>query len=172
MTLTNLVTDLRNAMASQALTEDEVWEIASRRIALPDNFGWHNNSGEIELKNMNFGRENSLLYHLLISGFPVKTMDEVQPMLDDFFTSARKTRLKSGTAKVSYSVLWTPEAFQAERKLNNLFSDEIRVEARAYTCDPTRVRIGMNEQSHELEAKMKANLMTLAATGKYRLKLG
>lgn len=170
MTLTNLIQELKEATESKKIPRQEVGKLIDGRIEVPEDFNISH--GSIEFTDMNFGsRGDAPLYHLLVSGFPKRTLDNVQPVLDEIFSRARNLRLDKGTADIKYAVLWTPERFQQERKLTGLFFDEVEIESRAYTCDPTKVRIGMQGHSHEIEATTQRNKMILKATGKYREQL-
>lgn len=168
MTLTNLISELKTAIEERGLAMEEAEQLIEGRINIPE--GFEAGYDSVGLKNMNLGgsRGDAPLYHLLVSLLSKITLDEIQPVLDRVFSRAKGLKLDRGTAEVNYGVLWTPELFRAERKLTGLFFDEVRVEARAYTCDPTKARIGMPWHAHEIGATTKLNRMTIKATGKYR----
>ena len=166
MTLSNLINDLKQATEGKELSHEERERLVDGKIILPDDFSRY----EIQFENMNYcnSKGPKPLNHLLVSAFPERSLDELQPVLDEFFRRAKDLRLRKGVADVQYGVFWTPKAFQDERRLTGLFFDEVEVESTAYTCDPTQVRIGMPGQSHEIEATTQANKMVLKATGNYR----
>lgn len=167
MTLANLINDLKQAVQDGKVDRRNAQELVKGRVILPDDFNVER--AEVEFKDFNFGDKHpTSLYHLGISAFSKRSLDDVQPFLDEFFARAKGLRLGKGVAEVKYGVFWTPEAFQDERKLTGLFFDGVEVESKAYTCDPTKVRIGMPGQSHEIEATTQANKMVLKATGIYR----
>ncbi|MDI6721345.1 MAG: hypothetical protein QMD85_03075, partial [Candidatus Aenigmarchaeota archaeon] len=91
-----------------------------------------------------------------------------QPVIDGVFRKSKDLKLGRGVADVKYGVVWTPEAFQDERKLSVLFFGEVKVKSTAYTLDPTKPRIGFTGQSHEIGAMTHSNKMTLKASGNYR----
>ncbi|MFQ5572904.1 MAG: hypothetical protein ACE5EJ_01495 [Nitrosopumilaceae archaeon] len=167
MTLANLIDDLKQAVQDGKVDRRNAQELVEGRVILPYDFNAER--AEVKFEDFNFGDKHpTSLYHLGISAFPKRSLDEVQPVLDEFFTRAKGLKLGKGVADVTYGVFWTPETFQDEKKLTGLFFDEVKVESRAYTCDPPKVRIGMPGQSHKIEATTQANKMILKATGNYR----
>ena len=167
MTLANLINDLKQAVQNGKFDRRNAQELVGGRVILPDDFNVER--AKVEFEDFNFGNKHpTSLYHLGISAFPKRQLDEVQPVLDEFFRRAKNLILGKGVADVKYGVFWTPEAFQDERRLTGLFFDEVKVESIVYACDPTKVRIGMPIQSYEIEATTQANKMILKATGNYR----
>lgn len=168
MELSTLVQDLKSHTNGSKLSRQEAEELVDGRVICPDDF----ERGEIEFEDMNFGNKSPTpLYHLSISSFPKRTIDEIQPILDEMLRKSKELQLDKGVADVKYNVFWTPEDFQEETKLPAFFSSEIKVRGRAYSIDPTKVRIGFQGQSHEVEVSMEANKLTLTAKGHYQREL-
>ena len=166
MTLTSLIQEFKKETQGKELSWREVGKLTEGRVIFPEDFNIREDS--VELRNMGFGKKIDVpTYHLRVSAVPERNLDEVQPILDEIFSRAKVLKFGKGTSQIEYNVLWTPEDFQEERKLTGLFFDTVKVSSRAYTCNPTQVRIGMNGQSHEIEASTHTNQMVLTATGKY-----
>jgi len=170
MTLASLIDDLREETNGRNLSSEDSGKLIDGKIELPGSLEERDYS--VEFKNLNFGSgENYPHYHLRVSGFVQSTLDELQPILDEVFLRAKGLRLKPGQVRAEYRVLWTPEAFQDERRLTGLFFDDAQVRSSLYTCDPTKTRIGMPGQRHEIKAVTNANIMTITASGLYRNEL-
>lgn len=171
MTLQNLISDLKESVAEGSVERRDSQSLVDGRVVLPENF--NTDRAEVEFKDFNWGDKSpTSLYHLGISAFPTLTLDEVQPVLDEMLRMSRDLQLGKGVADAKYEVFWTPEAFQQETGLPTFFSSEITVRGSAYSVDPTKVRIGFQGDSHNVEASMAANRLTLTAEGNYRKELG
>lgn len=164
MTLADLIQKLKTATEGKELSFKELDSLIDGRIEFPDGFKPY---GDAPYKRLSKGFRSDV-YHLTVSGSVERTKDEVQPVLDELFSRAKSVKIDKGTAKVEYKVLWTPEAFQEERRLTGLFFDEVEVESSSYTCDTTQMRIGVQGQSHRIRATTQKNRMVIEATGKYR----
>jgi len=166
MTLTNLIQKLKIASEGEEPNFRKLNSLVTGKIEFPEYFDPDSESD----RGIREAFRTDVL-HLVVSFFAKRTGEDVQPILDELFSRAKSVRLHKGTAKVKYKVLWTPESFQEERKLNGLFSDNIKVESTAYNYDPTQNRLVTQCQSHGIEATTNGNRMTLNTRGKYRREL-
>ena len=167
MTLTTLIQKLSEMRSTADCAQMQ--EIATKTIILPGDF----EQGEIEVKNLNFGNKGSSpLYHLLIASYPKRSIEDVQPIIDELSARAKRLSIGRGIMDVERKFFWTPEDFLREKKLTGLFMGGVDVSAIAYEADPSKVRIGMNAKTHHFEAEANANQLTIKATGNYRPRLG
>jgi len=162
MGLSVLLSDLKAIISDGELFPEQIDEWLYDKITFPSDFY----NVELEVEDMNFSDEDPLL-HLLISGYSRKSLDEVQPVLDNCFRKAESLRLKKGVADVKYGLFWTPEAFQGERNITGLYFDDVTVDSSLYTVDPTKLRLGIYGNSHKIDMHANQNKMSLTATGKY-----
>ncbi len=169
MTLADLINDLKKQTEGKDFSLYYMNQIIEERTVFPKGF----ENPDFKSENMNSGMDmgDFPLYHVCFSAFYKQSVRDTQPILDKFFKMAGYLRFEKGYAEAKYSLFWTPEEFQDEIKLKSLFFNEITLKSRAYSCDPTKVRIGMWKQSHEIEATTKANIMKLKADGNYRKQL-
>lgn len=166
MTLTNLIQKLKTASEGEEPNLRKLNSLVAGKIEFPEYFDSNAESD----RGIREGFRTDVP-HLAVSFFAQRTEDEVQPTLDGLFSRAKSVRLHKGTAKVKYKVLWTPESFQEERRLEGLFFDEVKVESTAYNYDSTQNRLVTQCQGHIIEATTKGNRMTLNAKGEYRREL-
>ncbi|MCK4808031.1 MAG: hypothetical protein KAS90_00250 [Candidatus Aenigmarchaeota archaeon] len=162
MELSVLLSDLKAIISDGKLFPEQIYEWLYDNITFPDDFY----NIDLDVEEMNFSDEDPLP-HLLISGYSRKSLDEVQPVLDNCFRKAESLRLKKCVADVKYGLFWTPEAFQGERNITGLYFDDVTVDSRLYTVDPTKSRLGIYGDSHKIDMHANQNKMSLTATGKY-----
>ncbi len=167
MTLARLIADLKQTTKGKELSKKERKELSQEiqnRIIFPKDF----EDGEVELDNINSCNKKSPSYDLLISAFPERSLENVQPVLDKTFERAKKMpKLKRGIANLRYDVYWSLNDFLEEQNLRGLFFDKITVEARAYSCDTTKTRRRLNDNDHKINTTLKAGMLTFGAIGNY-----
>jgi len=166
MELSVLLSDLKAIISDGKLFPEQIYDWLYDKITFPSDFY----NVELEVEDMNFSGDDSL-HHLVISGNSKRSVDEVQPVLDNCFRKAESLRLKKGVADLKYGLFWTPDAFQNERNLKGLYLDDVKVDSSLNTVDPTKVRLGIYGNSHKINLNANQNKMSLTATGKYQSQL-
>ncbi len=165
MELSALVNDLKLQSGSSDLSREQEEKLLDGRIILPNDA----RGSEVKFQRHNYGdRGSDPLYQLLGSMLLGRSIDQVEPIVNELFNRAKELQLPHGVANAQYDLFWSAQDFQEEKKLPDFVTSEITIRGGTYAVDPTKVRIGFPGQRHDIKAEMATNKLSLSAQGSYR----